>query len=207
VDEPTQQQNLSPVESARRIVAACAGTDAYPDDHAVRVAECAGQIADQLRVNPATRRIVVEGALLHDVGKLRVDAAIVAKPGPLSPEERRQMDMHPIEGANLLQDVAEPEVVEVVHGHHERWDGSGYPRGLRAGEISLAARVVAVADVFLAMLEPRPYRAALSTQEAYDELRRAAGSHLDPTCVAALFAIRGSEQAFGESTAAGLEPN
>jgi putative two-component system response regulator len=189
------QDNALAIDSARRMVVACAGTDTYPDEHAVRVAERAGQIADQLGIGDATRRIVVEGALLHDVGKLLVDASIIAKPGPLSPEERRQINLHPAEGANLVQAAAAPEVVEVVYGHHERWDGTGYPRGLRAREIPLAARVVAVADVFLAMLEPRPYRLALTKDAALEELRRAAGSHLDPTCVAALLALTSSESA------------
>ena len=195
----------SAIASARRVVAACAGTDEYPDDHALRVAECAALIADRLQVGDTTRRIVVQGALLHDVGKLVVDARVVSKPGPLSPAERREINRHPAQGALLVRGAVEPEVIEVVHGHHERWDGSGYPRGLRENQIPLAARIVAVADVFLAMLEPRPYRGALTRDAAHDELKRAAGSHLDPACVAALLAVTGSDPDVPYEPIPGLE--
>jgi putative two-component system response regulator len=181
-----------PVEATRRLVAAQVGTDSYPDEHAVGVAQCARRIAAQLRLGDATRRAVVEGALLHDVGKLLVDAAILAKPGPLTAHERRQVNMHPVEGERLVREAVNPRVVDVVRGHHERWDGAGYPEGLSADAIPIAARVVAVADAFLAMLEQRPYRTPLTKRAALDELKACAGSQFDPACVAALVRVIGA---------------
>lgn len=143
-------------------------------------------MARQLALAPAERRAVVEGALLHDVGKVRIDPRILEKPGPLTKAERRRVNAHPLEGERLVGSVVDPSVTDVVRAHHERWDGAGYPSGLAADEIPLAARVVAVADAFLAMLEDRPYRAPLSRAAALRELRAGAGTQFDPRCVAAL---------------------
>lgn len=178
-----------PVDAARRVVATRTGRTGYPDEHAVGVAECARRIADQLRLRPDLRRAVIEGALLHDVGKLAVDATILAKPGPLTPDERRQVNTHPAEGERLVRGAVDERVGDVVRAHHERWDGRGYPRGLSAHAIPFAARVVAVADAFLAMLEQRPYRSAMSREAALDELRTCSGSQFDPVCVEALAMI------------------
>jgi putative nucleotidyltransferase with HDIG domain len=175
-----------PVDELRRVVALRTGISDYPDEHAVEVAVCAGRIADQLGLGLRVRRAVVEGALLHDVGKLFVDASILAKSGPLTPEEREEVKRHPVEGGRLLRDEVEPSVIDVVRAHHERWDGGGYPRGLSAERIPLAARIVAVADAYLAMREKRPYRDALTEEAALDELRTHSGSQFDPECVAAL---------------------
>jgi putative nucleotidyltransferase with HDIG domain len=162
--------------------------DSYPDDHALGVAELAGRVADELRLSARARRTVIVGALLHDVGKLLVDAAILSKPGPLTPAERRQVNRHPVEGERLVRGSVDTAVGDVVRAHHERWDGAGYPNGLSADEIPLAARVVAVADAFLAMLEQRPYRVALAPEAALEELLACAGSQFDPVCVDALVA-------------------
>ena len=164
------------------------GAAGYLDDHALGVAEFAARIADQLRLPKRARRTVIVGALLHDVGKLLVDAAILTKPGPLTPAERTKVNRHPVDGERLVRGAVGDEIVEVIRAHHERWDGAGYPQGLSADEIPLAARVVAVADAFLAMLEQRPYRAALSPQAALEELLACAGSQFDPACVDALVA-------------------
>ena len=160
--------------------------DLLPDDHALGVAEYADRIAAELRLSESARRTVIVGALLHDVGKLLVDAAILSKPGPLTPAERRQVNRHPVEGERLVQGTVDAAVAEVVRAHHERWDGAGYPNGLCAFQIPLAARVVAVADAFLAMLEQRPYRRPLSTKAALEELLACAGTQFDPACVDAL---------------------
>ena len=185
-EDPLPLEDMLPVDEMRQVVAIRTGIDEYPDDHAVGVAACAGRIADQLGLGDRVRRAVVEGALLHDVGKLFIDASILAKRGPLTPDERHQVNRHPVEGGRLLRDVVAPSVVDVVRAHHERWDGAGYPYGLSARRIPLAARIVAVADAYLAMRERRPYRAALTEKAALDELRTCAGSQFDPDCVAAL---------------------
>lgn len=181
------------IEAARRVVRESTGTDAYPDEHAVGVARYAGRIAEQLRLDADSRVAVVGGALLHDVGKLLIDARILKKPGPLTREERDQVETHPIAGERLVRDAVESEVAVVVRAHHERWDGGGYPHGLTAEEIPLAARIVAVADAFLAMLEARPYRLPIDEDAAVDELKRGAGSQFDPSCVDALLRVLGSD--------------
>ena len=178
-----------PIEESRHLVATRTGTIGYPDAHAIAVAECSLSIARRLEVEPEVRRTIIEGALLHDVGKLRVDERILSKPGPLTPDELLEIRKHPIEGERLIAEAVDPGVAEVVRTHHERWDGRGYPAGLRGPEIPLAARVVAVADAYLAMCEERPYRSRLSCQQAVQELVGNAGTQFDPRCVEALVSI------------------
>jgi len=179
----TSAEAALPIAATRRVVASQTGKEQYPDQHAILVAACADRLARRLELSHIERRTVVAGALLHDVGKLLVDERILDKPGPLTSDERREINGHPIKGALIVHSAVDPEVVEVVRSHHERWDGDGYPRGLVGREIPLAARIVAVADAFLAMLEDRPYREPLSEDEALQELEDGAGSQFDPRCV------------------------
>jgi HD-GYP domain-containing protein (c-di-GMP phosphodiesterase class II) len=178
-----------PIEESRHIVATQTGTIGYPDDHAIAVAECSVRIAARLGLDPGARSTIGAGALLHDVGKLRVDERILSKPGPLTPDERRNVEQHPLEGERIVRDSVETPVREVVLAHHERWDGAGYPNGLAGNEIPLAARVVAVADAYLAMCETRPYRTRLTKDEAVGELEACAGTQFDPVCVEALISV------------------
>ena len=171
------------------MVATRTGVIGYPDAHAIGVAACSLRIAAQLEVGDHVKRAVVQGALLHDVGKLRISKRILAKPGPLTSRERLRIREHPLEGQRIVGTEVELPVAEVVTGHHERWDGTGYPRGLAGEQIPLAARVVAVADAYLAMCEDRPYRARLTESEALRELQDCAGSQFDPACVQALIAV------------------
>lgn len=175
-----------PIEACRHLVATRTGTIGYPDDHAIAVAECSLRIAEQLSVGDEACRTIAEGALLHDVGKLRVDKRILSKPAPLTPDERREIRQHPVEGELIVRTAVDVRVGEVVRAHHERWDGAGYPHGLGGAEIPLAARIVAVADAYLAMRENRPYREPLSREAALRELRDCAGTQFDPACVEAL---------------------
>jgi putative nucleotidyltransferase with HDIG domain len=180
------ESNDLPIKESRHLVARCTGTIGYPDEHAIAVAECSLLIADELAVEADIRRTIAKGALLHDVGKLRVDESILSKPGPLTKAERRKIEQHPVEGERIIGDVVEPGVAQVIRAHHERWDGSGYPAGLIGAEIPLAARVVAVADAYLAMREERPYRRRINKNAAVRELNKCAGSQFDPVCVQAL---------------------
>jgi len=117
---------------------------------------------------------------------------VLTKPGPLTPDERRLIELHPTIGAEILSSVAllQGEGVEVVRSHHERWDGAGYPDGLAGGDIPLGARIFAVADALDAMTSDRPYRDALSWDEATDEILSQNGAQFDPQVVRA-FCIRG----------------
>ncbi len=186
VRDTGSEMNDLPIKESRHLVAKCTGTIGYPDEHAIAVAECSLLIADQLAVASDIRRTIAKGALLHDVGKLRVDDSILSKPGPLTRAERRKIEKHPVEGERIIASSVEPGVAQVVRAHHERWDGSGYPAGLAGVQIPLAARVVAVADAYLAMCEERPYRKRIDKDAAMRELNKCAGSQFDPVCVQAL---------------------
>jgi hypothetical protein len=186
VGNPTDEL---PIDESRHLVATRTGMLGYPDAHAIGVARCSLRIAAQLEVEEQVKRAVAHGALLHDVGKLRISKRILAKAGPLTRRERLRIREHPLEGQRIVGTEVDRPVAEVVTGHHERWDGGGYPRGLAGEDIPLAARVVAVADAYLAMCEDRPYRARLTEREALRELQECAGSQFDPACVQALVAV------------------
>ena len=130
-------------------------------------------------------------AVLHDIGKIRVAEAVLAKPGALSNEEWDLMKMHTVRGAEFLAghrgfDLA----TEIARSHHERWDGGGYPDGLGSEEIPVAATVVAVADAFDAITSDRPYRAARSIEQAMAELLAASGSQFSPEVVKAMVRLQ-----------------
>ena len=125
-------------------------------------------------------------AFLHDIGKIRVDEGILTKPGPLDDGEWGKMQQHPHFSHSILGQVEHlREAAEIVYCHHERFDGMGYPRGLRGAEIPLEARIFSVADAYDAMVSPRPYRSALSHGQAVQEILRHDGTQFDPQVVAA----------------------
>jgi ribonuclease P protein subunit RPR2 len=130
------------------------------------------------------------GFLLHDAGKVGVPERILGKPGPLTAAEWRVMRTHPLIGYQMLASIPfMSNAAEIVRSHHEMFDGSGYPEGLKAEEIPLPARVFSVVDAFDAMTTDRPYRAALTIEEAADELARMAGTQFDPEVVAAFIPL------------------
>jgi cyclic di-GMP phosphodiesterase len=132
-------------------------------------------------------------AAVHDIGKIAVPSSVLAKAGPLEPWERLVVQRHPAEGQRLLRPhVNSPELLAIVRSHHERWDGNGYPDGLATEQIPLGARIVAVADAFTAMIEPRPYREPLSGHRARTELLAQAGRQFDPICARAGFSVTGA---------------
>jgi HD-GYP domain-containing protein (c-di-GMP phosphodiesterase class II) len=172
-----------------RRVATDLSVRAYPDEHAEAVAGLAYRVALRLGIAAETVRSVVAGGLVHDIGKLAIDATVLEKPARLNDEEWRIIRRHPHEGARLLSGVFADEVLAVVRWHHERWDGTGYPDALPGTAIPIQARVVAVADAFRAMCEKRPYRAPVATDDAVSELEHGAGTQWDPQCVAALLSV------------------
>jgi HD-GYP domain-containing protein (c-di-GMP phosphodiesterase class II) len=162
--------------------------DAYTGQHSRHVVDLVLAVADELELAPRERRHAELTALLHDVGKIRIPTEIIRKPGPLTPEERAQMETHTIEGEQMLVQVGGllGEVGAIVRSCHERWDGRGYPDGLAGEDIPLVARIVGCCDAFSAMTTDRPYRAALSLDTAVAELRANAGTQFDPQVVSAL---------------------
>jgi hypothetical protein len=143
-------------------------------------------LALRLGLDDKAAREVAYAAMIHDVGKAQVPDAILKKPGPLTAEERREIEKHTGWGDELLSESEEFTAArEVARHHHERWDGSGYPDGLAGEGIPLAARIVAVADVYDALISERPYKRAWPPEEAIAEIRKMSGGHFDPAIVKA----------------------
>ncbi|MBI2910825.1 MAG: HD-GYP domain-containing protein [Chloroflexi bacterium] len=182
------------VDTIAALAAATEAKDPQTKGHTVRVAEVAVAIGRELGLPHAALRVLARAGLLHDIGKLGIPDAILLKPGPLTPEEKQIMDQHPVMGLDILARVGKlRREAEVLAAHHERMDGTGYPRGLAGEEIPLEARVVAVADVFDALVSDRPYRKGLPRAEAMRIIEESTGSHLYPPAVAALQRILASD--------------
>jgi putative nucleotidyltransferase with HDIG domain len=166
-------------------------------EHAQSVAELAERVGARLGMRGAELRALRWGALLHDVGKIKVRREVLNKPGPLTDAEFEEVKQHTIVGAQMVERVARlGKVHQLVRWSHERWDGDGYPDRLAGVAIPLGARVICVCDAFDAMVSNRPYRSAMGMDEALEELRLSAGSQFDPAVVDALVAeVAGSERA------------
>jgi putative nucleotidyltransferase with HDIG domain len=160
--------------------------DHYTRAHCESTAEYAVMLAQEIGLSPSAQRTLRLAALLHDVGKICIPDDILRKPGPLTPEEFAVIKHHVSIAEHLIVDVPNArEVREIARHHHERFDGSGYPDGLRGEAIPHLARLLAVGDAFSAMTLDRPHRKGLPGEEAYAELQRVAGSQLDPDLVQA----------------------
>ena len=169
--------------------------DSYTGEHVDDVADLALQMSSALGVDPIEARIISLAARVHDIGKVAIPDAILHKPGPLSDAEWAMMRRHPVVGADVVGQVpALRPLVKSIRGHHEKWNGRGYPDGLIAEGIPLGARVIAVADAYGAITTDRPYRRAHSSGWAVDELRRCAGSQFDTTVVGALERVLAGER-------------
>jgi response regulator RpfG family c-di-GMP phosphodiesterase len=152
--------------------------------HSRRVACFAQQIARRMAMPPEERQRLGLAGLLHDIGKLGIRSALLHKPGPLTAQEYREIQAHPILSVHILRPITALEsILPAVLHHHERFDGRGYPDGLAGEEIPLAARVLAVADSFAAMTERRPYRPARSPEQPLLLLQQGAGQQWDPLVV------------------------
>jgi putative nucleotidyltransferase with HDIG domain len=163
--------------------------DAYTADHANEVADLAIEVGRRLGITGDELDRLRYGALLHDVGKIGVPGEMLRKPGPLTPEERERMDEHTAIGARMLERIPFlAPVAPLVRSAHERFDGGGYPDGLRGEQIPRGAMVIATCDAFHAMTSDRSYRQAMAHDEAIRELRAHAGTQFDPVVVEALVA-------------------
>jgi HD-GYP domain-containing protein (c-di-GMP phosphodiesterase class II) len=155
-----------------------------------RLALAAREIGERLDLSPAQREALELGALLHDIGETSLPDAILSQPGPLAPEERRALERHPAAGVELVEGVPLlTPALDVVGAHHERWDGGGYPRGLRGEAIPLVARIFAVADALDAMTRERPFAKVRSVEEALAVVRAEAGRQFDPRVAELALAI------------------
>src|SRR4051794_2854548 len=170
--------------------------DAYTASHSHGVVSLSLAVADRLRLDPAARRRVEFGALLHDIGKIAVPAEIIKKPGPLNDDEWAIMKLHTIEGQQMLDRIGGVlgEVGRVVRSSHEHFDGGGYPDRLMGEDIPVESCIVAACDAFSAMTTTRSYRNAMSLEAAREELVRNSGTQFDPSVVSALLDVVRDEQ-------------
>jgi len=207
------QMNLQ-VERANRellelMVKSIEARDPYTSGHSIRVSEYARQIAREAGLTPKHVDQVGTAALLHDVGKIYEEfAPLLRKEGRLTPEERMLMQAHPVRSAELAGTIAEfrGRVQTDIRNHHENYDGTGYPDGLRAEGIPIGARIIMVADTLDAMTSDRPYRKAMTLQRALEELSRHSGRQFDPTLVSVVTKSAGIRRLLGPQLTADSTP-
>lgn len=185
---------LARLESTQDVLVALANAveakDPVTEHHCDRVADLALTVARGAGLDDDAVEAVGYGAVLHDIGKIGIPESILLKRGLLTDLERVDMQRHPLIGAEILRPLRLGQLVApIVRGHHERWDGSGYPDRLRGEEIPMGARVVAIADAYDAMTHDRPYRQGMDAAAAANELRRARGGQFEPDLVDLLLEI------------------
>jgi len=173
-------------ETLFRLAKAGEFRDSETGNHILRMAKYSRLIAEEIGLNQEHCELIEFAAPMHDIGKIGIPDHILLKPGKLTAEEFEIMKKHPMIGFQILQHSPSKFLslgAEIALGHHEKFDGSGYPLGAKAGEIPLEARIVAVADVYDALTSSRPYKKAWSTEDALQYLTSNKGSHFDPDCV------------------------
>lgn len=186
VRERTRELEQAQLEMLELLGRASEYRDDQTGEHTKRVGLLAEAIAAGLGLSPQEREMIRLAAPLHDIGKIAIPDHILLKPGRFEPEEFERMKAHSALGAGILEGSSF-EVLKlaetIARSHHEKWDGTGYPQGLKGEEIPLAARIVALADFYDALMHERPYKKAWTVQETMDELERQRGKHFDPQIV------------------------
>src|SRR4051812_30450790 len=190
VQEQAQRIQELFLQGVQMLARALEAKDAYTRGHSIRVSRYSVATASRLGFVGQRLDGIRLGGELHDIGKIGTREAVLHKPGSLTAEEFRQITEHPALGEKMLSPLAHesPDVLRIVRSHHERLDGAGFPDGLRGVNIPIEARIVAVADAFDAMTSRRPYRDSRPPDQAMCELRRVAGTQLDPEAVEAFVA-------------------
>jgi putative two-component system response regulator len=177
-------------ETVLRLSKAAEYRDPETGAHILRMAYYSMLIARELGLSEDDQQLLLEAAPMHDIGKVGIADAILLKPGRLTPEEFEVMKQHAMFGYELLSGSSSKLLqagAEIARGHHEKYDGSGYPFGIKGDEIPVFSRIVAVADVFDALTSERPYKKAWEVEAAVDFLNAGAGTHFDPACITAFF--------------------
>ena len=186
IENATLYQNL--YESYRSIIRALVSAlelkDTYTRGHSEAVTRYAVALAKKLKLSPQEIDSIEVAAILHDIGKIGINDNILSKPERLNEEEWREVKQHPEFSYKILKEVKFPwDIKPIIYAHHERYNGKGYPAGLKGRKIPLGARILAVADTFAAMTSERPYRKRLSKERVIEELKTVAGNQLDPDLV------------------------
>lgn len=171
-------------KAIKALAAAIDAKSHYTGRHSARMAEICVEIGKEFKLSDNTLNALELSAYIHDVGKIGTPDAILAKPGKLTEEEWADVLKHPAMGAGFLAGIDElSEIAAIIRHHHEHLDGTGYPDGLKGDAIPFLSRILAVADAFEAMTSDRPYRSAISRNDAMDELKRNSGKQFDPNVV------------------------
>lgn len=179
---------VTPVDQLRmlqQLIHSLEVKDPYTRRHSARVERLCFQTALILGLDGEDVEVLRRAASVHDVGKIRISAEVLRKPGLLTAEERKEIEKHSVVGARMVEGLGEERVVAAVRHHHERWDGKGYPDGLTGAQIPLFARVIAVADTYDAISSTRAYRPRASSARAREIIREEAGAQFDPEVVEA----------------------
>jgi len=194
VRESRERLTRAYVQFVGSLAQALDARDAYTAGHSRRVSEYSCAVAKAMHLSEQDREIIRVGALLHDLGKIGISDLVLQKPGRLTPEENELIRQHPVIGRRILENVQGLEAyLGIVELHHENWDGTGYPRGLRGEQTPLHARIVKVADAYDAMTSDRPYQRGKSHAEALAVLKSVSGSQMDSSVVEA-FALLGDQR-------------
>lgn len=192
VRERTAEVRRTQLEVIHRLGRAAEYKDNETGYHIIRMSLFCGALARAVGLSELEAEVLQEASPMHDVGKIGIPDRILLKPGKLNPDEWAVMQTHAAIGADLLSGSDSPLIQtaqRIAWTHHEKWDGSGYPRGLRGEEIPLAGRICAICDVFDALTSERPYKQAWSIEDAVSELRKGAGQHFDPNLVEVFVSI------------------
>jgi putative nucleotidyltransferase with HDIG domain len=190
-DEPLIQD--AELEAAQRLALACEFRDDDTNQHAQRVGRTAGLLAGELGLSADDVELIRHAAPLHDIGKIGIPDHILLKPGKLDEAEWQTMRRHPVMGHEILKGSGSKYVrmgALIALGHHEKYDGTGYPNGLVGEHIPLCARIIAVADVFDALTSVRPYKAAWPSERAFEYIDEQRGRHFDPRLAAAFMSAK-----------------
>lgn len=165
--------------------------DKETEGHTQRVTILTQRLAQSMGVDRVALEHIKHGALLHDIGKMAISDEILRKKGPLTPEERSIMEMHPVYAYEMLSPIEflRP-AIDIPYRHHEKWDGSGYPHGLKGSEIPFAARIFSIIDVWDALISDRPYRKALPHDDVRRQIQMGSGKHFDPVVVEAFMDLK-----------------
>jgi len=181
------------LETIHRLAAAAECRDQYTGSHILRMSRYAEAIARKMGLDSGFVKALLYAALMHDIGKIGIPDKILMKSGKLNIKEWEIMKQHTVIGAKILNGSKQDYMKlaeEIALTHHEKWDGTGYPQGLKGEHIPISGRIVAVADVFDALISERPYKPSLSTRESFTIIRNEIGTHFDPGIVNAFIGIK-----------------
>ena len=186
----TDQIRYFSLDSIKALACALEARDRYTQGHSLRVTQYSLEVAKQLSLSKKRMEQLRLAGLLHDIGKIGIREHILSKPTKLTREEYEQVKIHPLLSVQILLPVIkDKEVIKIIKHHHERWDGAGFPQGLKREEIPMGSRIIMVCDTFDALTSNRPYRKAPPEDNVYGELKRFSGSQFDPHVVEAFLEI------------------